>query len=114
MAWKQAELPAEDEENGYEEGGNFWEPNKDDTLQGEVLKIKPGKFKKLFLTIEREDGEVYFTGQHANLDKQIKRLQKDEGLTEGDQVHITYLGEGTSDDENYNAPKLYKLQVWRD
>ena len=111
MAWKDAEA---EEENGQLEG-TFWEPLEDETLQGTVLKIKEGKFGKLFLTIQDEEGDVWFTPQHANLDRQIKNLQKKEGLGTNDIVHVQYKGQGEQpEDSTYSAPQLYQLKVWRE
>jgi len=110
MAWKDAEV----EENGEIEG-TFWEPLQDETIQGTVLKIKEGKFGKLFITLQDEEGDVWFTPQHANLDKQIKNLQRKEGLKEDDIVHILYKGQGEQpEDSTYSAPQLYQLKVWRE
>jgi hypothetical protein len=110
MGWEDADI---EKDEGME--GEFWEPLPDETLQGTVLKIKSGKFGKLFMVIEDDDGEVWFTPQHANLDRQIKNLQKKSNLTEDDTVHVKYLGLGEQpEDPSYNPPQLYKLRVWRE
>lgn len=106
MAWK----GIDSEENDYKNDAVFWEPEPKDTLEGTVKKIKKGQFN-LFMVVEDDEGATWFTPQHAQLVRQIKKLS----IEEGDLVHITFLGEGEQpDDPNYSAPKLYKLLKWEE
>ena len=110
MGWENTDT----EENGEMEG-TFWEPLPEETIQGTVLKIKEGKYGKLFMVIQDDEGEVWFTPQHANLDRQIKNLQRKQNLVEQDIVHVKYIGQGEQpEDPTFSAPNLYQLKVWRE
>lgn len=101
--WKKL---TDDEMETGEFEGEFWNPTEDDTLQGHVTAVKEGKFKKLFMQIEDEEGMEWITTQCASLHKQIKKLD----IKEGELVHLTY--NGRADDEY--ASHQYLLQVWRE
>lgn len=108
MAWKGV---SEDEmkemgKKDYENEGEFWNPEKDDTLQGKVKVVKEGKYHKLFMVIEDEENSDWITTQCASLDKQIKKLD----IEKDDQVHLTY--KGRLDDE-YQSHQ-YELLKWEE
>ena len=107
MAWKGTDI----NENDYEEDESvFWEPDKDDTIQGTVKWVGKGKYNT-FMVVEAEDGTIYKTPQHSLLSRQIRKLE----IGEDDLVHITFLGEGEQpENPNYSAPKLNKLLKWED
>lgn len=103
MVWRGTEVDGYDEDESV-----FWEPDKDDTLQGTVKWVGKGKYNT-FMVVEGEDGVTYKTPQHSLLSRQIRKLE----IQEDDLVHITFLGEGEEpDDPAYSAPKLYKLLKW--
>ena len=96
MAWKS--------EEDYKIETEAWQPEVDDVLEGEVLKVGVGNYDKHYMLIESE-GKGYYTRECANLEYQIKVMK----IEEGDLVRITYLG--INED---NGAYLYKLQVWED
>ena len=104
MAWKS--LTEEEISEKEEFDGEFWEPEKDDTLQGTVQLVKKGKYNKYFLIVQDEVGDEWITTQCATLHKQIKKLE----IQEEDIVHLTYNGRA---DDEYQT-HLYLLQKWID
>lgn len=109
MAWKDSGVSEEDIGNGE---GDFWEPDVNDVLEGDVIEEpKEGKYDKLFLKVRDSAGNVWITSQHGHLALQIKKLK----IVQGDRVRIKYLGEGEPpEDPTYSAPQLYKLQKWEE
>ena len=101
MSW---ESVSEEEMKNNDSEAEFWNPEKGDTLQGTVQAVAKGKFKKLFLVLEDDEGKEWITTQCASLDKQIKKL----GIEEDDIVHLTY--NGRLDDEYHSHD--YKLLKW--
>ena len=80
----------------------FWEPDVGDTLQGEILKLKDGKYQ-LFAVVEDDAGTVYKTPQHKDLAGKLDSL----GVEEGDTVKMTYDGD---EDVGLQYPKkLYTV-----
>lgn len=101
MSW---EAVPEDEMKNNDSESTFWNPEKGDTLQGTVQAVAKGKFKKLFLVIEDDEGKEWITTQCTSLHKQIKKLS----IEEDDVVHITYNGRA---DDEYQSHD-YKLLKW--
>lgn len=109
MAWKDSGIGEDDIGNGE---GDFWEPDVNDVLEGDVIEEpKKGQYNKLFLKVRDSAGGIWITSQHSHLHMQIKQLE----IAQGDKVRITYLGYGREpEDPQYSAPQLYKLQKWED
>lgn len=84
----------------------FWNPQKDDELQGNVVVIKEGNYGKQFLVIEDDDENVFITTQCASLDYLISRAR----LEIGDYVKVVYLGRAN---DEYQSHK-YELYVWEE
>ena len=105
MAWKSLD---ENEINNtdFENDGEFWNPEPNDTLQGTVQVVKEGQYNKLFLVLEDEAGDVWITTQCAGLHKQIQKLE----IKQGDLIHLTYNGRA---DDEYGSHQ-YLLQVWEE
>lgn len=100
MAWKN-----EDDFEFEQLESEFWNPEKGDTLEGEVVVVKKGTYEKLFLVIEDDDGDTWLTNQCAGLDFQIKKMK----IEEGDIVRLTYNGRKGDNDAHD-----YKLEVWEE
>jgi len=102
MAWEEM---SEEEINSQKEfESEFWNPEKGDVLEGDVVLIKKGQYGKLFMIIIDDDDNSWITTQCANLDKQIRGLK----IEEGDTVHLTYNGRR---DDEYQSHD-YKLLKW--
>lgn len=106
MAWKKL---TEEELNGkkdFENNAEFFNPEKGDILTGTVKVVTTGKYEKLFLVIEDDEGDEWITTQCASLDKQIKKLE----IEEADVVNITYNGRA----EDEFASHQYEVMKWVD
>lgn len=82
MEWEEVE------DNGYENfESEFWNPEKGDEIEGEVVAVSKGEFGKWFMVIETED-VTYITTQCAKL----SRLIKSRDIEPGDYVKVVYEG----------------------
>jgi len=105
MSWKTL-TEKEMESTEFEDNAEFWNPEKDDVLQGTVKVVKMGKYEKLFMVIEDDEGLTWITTQCGSLDRQIRRQQ----IEQGDIVQLLY--KGRKDDEYQTH--MYILKKWED
>lgn len=84
MAW--TTVKDLNETDKYE--GTIYKPEVGDILEGEVVSVKPGVFKKLFLKIKDEDERLWITIQCGSIHNQIRKL----AIKEGDRVQVEYGG----------------------
>lgn len=89
----------------FESEAEWWEPEINDMLIGEIQRVPKGKFKK-FLIIQDSAGTDWMTKQCASIDFKISNMK----LQEGDIVKLIYQGQ---DAENNNA-HLYKIYKKRE
>lgn len=106
MAWKTLTEEEMNEKPNFENNAEFWNPEKDDELQGTVKYVGEGKYKKLFMVIEDDEGQEWLTTQCASLDKQIKKL----GIEEANIVNILYKGRAEDEYESH----IYILRLWEE
>lgn len=101
MAWKTVKDLNETDE--FE--GTIYKPVVGDILEGDVVDVKRGQFRKLFLKVKDEDNKLWITIQCGSLHNQIRKL----AIKPGDKVQIEYKGQ--YGDNNRHA---YILRKWEE